>query len=63
VLDRLVSDKLNSAENALALSDQDRKARRLSRPPTILAGQHSYVARSIRLTDIALGAMVGTELW
>src|SRR3982074_2473378 len=38
----------NSAENALALSNQDRKARRLSRPrQRSSAGQHSYVARSI----------------
>ena len=49
VLDRLVNDKTKSAtENALALSDQDRPARRLSRPrQRSTARQHRHVARTV----------------
>jgi hypothetical protein len=49
LLDRLVNDKPNSkTENALALSGQDRPARRLSRPrQRSAAEQYRHVARAV----------------
>lgn len=62
VLTRIVNRHPNHDENALSLSDQDRSARRLSRPrQRSAARQHRYVRGLSRLTDIALGAMAGGE--